>query len=403
MPTSRYVAGLTSLKPTRPLIRLIALLVLTCLGAPTVNAATVRVSAAANSSAAADVDPSLAAELQAILDEYTVNKPVPGVSAAVILSDGSRWASGGGQADRNSSQALMGGDTRSVIGSITKTFVAALILQLVEEGRLSLKSRLSRWFPEYPFASSIRIRNLLRHTSGLADYFTHPDYARLVYRRPDHHWTPDEILGLVRSDLLFPPGHGWSYSNTNYLFLGLIAEQVTGDDLATELKTRFFEPYGLANTYFQADEPSPAGTAQGYLLKKSGFVGFSDGSQYRPNTSAATVAWAAGAIVSSASEVATWTRALYSGSVVSRRSLTKVTRFNASQYGFATMLFDAGGNIAWGHTGSLRGYDAMTWHVPASGITVSALINRGRINPVPIVRRLTEAIYAWNAAHLKAA
>ena len=80
-----------------------------------------------------------------------------------------------------------------------------------------------------------------------------------------------------------------------------------------------------------------------------------------------------------------------------------MTRFNASQYGFATMLFDAGGNIAWGHTGSLRGYEAMTWHLPAAGITVSVLINRGRINPVPIVRRLTEAIYAWNAAHLKAA
>ena len=145
-------------------------------------------------------------------------------------------------ADRDAAEAPMSGDTRSVIGSITKTFVAALILQLVEEGRLSLKSRLSSWFPEYPFASSIRVRNLLRHTSGLADYFSNPDYARLVYRRPDHQWTPAEILGLVRPQLLFPPGHGWSYSNTNYLFLGLIAERVTGHDLETELRRGFSSP-----------------------------------------------------------------------------------------------------------------------------------------------------------------
>ena len=320
-----------------------------------------------HAAAHADLDPGLAADLQAVLDGFRAQRPTVGVSAAVVLGDGARWAGGSGLRDQADLTSAMVGDSPSVVGSITKTFVAALVMQLVEEGRLSLKTRLSRWFPEYSFARTIRIRNLLQHTSGLPDYFTHPDYARLVYHRPDHHWTTQEILGLVRTKLLFPPGQGWSYSNTNYLFLGLVAERITGHSLAAELRARFFDPLALTQTYFQGDEPPPAGAAAGYLLKKGHFVGYGDGSDYRPNTSAATVAWAAGAIVSSAADIATWTDALYGGHVVTSKSLARMTTFNTSNYGFGTQLLDAGGVRAWGHTGSLRGYVAMTMYLPDRG------------------------------------
>ena len=343
----------------------------------------------------ADLDPALAGELQAVLDGFRAERPTVGVAAAVVLVDGARWAGGSGLLDQADSASAMLGDSRSVVGSITKTFVAALVMQLIEEGRLSLKTRLSRWFPEYPFAGSIRVRNLLQHTSGLRDYFTHPDYARLVYRRPDHHWTTQEILGLVRNKLLFTPGQGWSYSNTNYLFLGLIAERITGHSLATELRARFFDPLSLTQTYFQGDEPPPPGSAAGYLLKKGSFVGYADGSDYRPNTSAATVAWAAGAIVSSAADIATWTDALYGGHVVSAKSLARMTSFNDSSYGLGTQLLDAGGWRAWGHTGSLRGYVALTMYLPDRGVTVTVLINRGRIRPEPVARELALALLEW--------
>jgi D-alanyl-D-alanine carboxypeptidase len=340
----------------------------------------------------AEVAPDLAEELQSIIDAAQETWPIPGVAAVVVTSDGQIWEGGSGQADLEDPALPMLSTTPSVIGSITKTFVAALILQLVDEGRLRLRSRLSRWFPEYSFASQVRIPHLLQHTSGLRDYFKHPDYDRLVFGRPKHHWTTDEILALVREGLLFAPGSSSSYSNTNYLFLGLVAERVTGTPLATQLRSRFFEPLGLSATTYQPTEVPAEGAARGYLWRKTYFEGIGDGTAFRPHTSAATVASAAGGLLSSARDVATWTRALYRGEVLDSEGTARLVAFNDGRFGYGTMRFNVSDTVAWGHTGSLRGYTAVTWYVPAHGLTVTVLTNRGRIHPAALGRELTEAV-----------
>jgi D-alanyl-D-alanine carboxypeptidase len=344
------------------------------------------------------VDEALAARLQSIVDAARTNRPIVGLGAVVTLPDGSRWESGSGSASSDGATAF-NADTPTVIGSITKTFVAALVLTLAEEGVLSLDDPLSKWFPSYRFARRVKVRHLLTHTSGIKDYFLHSSYATLVYGRPDHLWTTDEILTLIRPRLRFAPGSAWSYSNSNYVFLGLIAERVTGKPLATMLRGRFWEPLGMAHTYFQGTDALPADSAHGYLWRKKTWVASSDGSSYRPNTSAATVAWGAGNVMSTALDITTWTRALYGGQVVSANSLALMTTFGDARYGMGTQRMLVDGATAWGHTGSLRGYTAITWHLPDAGITVTVLTNRGRISPLPLATELSrEALAASSGA-----
>jgi D-alanyl-D-alanine carboxypeptidase len=275
-------------------------------------------------------------------------------------------------------------DTPFVVGSITKTFVTALILQLAEEGALDLDAPLARWLPDYPRARRITLRQLLSHTSGVFNYFEHPLYDPLVFGRPSHSWTPQEILDEFQREPYFRPGQGFHYSNTGFILLGLVAEQATGATLGEELSARFFEPLGLQQTYFQGDGPQ-AGAADGYLRTTNGHRRVSGESDYRPTTSAATVAWAAGGIVSTAEDIATWTSALYGGEVLASDSLAMLTDYAASPYprgtyGLGTRTRQISGVRAFGHTGSLRGYMAATWYLPSEDVTVTVLTNLGRID-----------------------
>ena len=345
-------------------------------------------------SAAAAVDEPLAATLQQLLDDYRTTRPVLGLAAAVSFADGSRWESGSGLASTDAVAPAFGPDTPTVVGSITKTFVAALILKLAEEGRLTLDAPLSTWFPGYSFATQVTVRHLLAHTSGIRDYFVHPRYGSLVFGRPTHRWTPREILTLVKQSLLFEPGTSWSYSNTNYLFLGLVAERITGRSLGKELRRRFWTPLGMTRTYFQGLHLLPADGAHGYLRTDTGWAGLADGTSFRPHTSAATVAWGVGNVLSTARDIATWTRALFGGTILSPESLALMVTFNEHRYGLGAREFTLPEAMAWGHTGSLRGYTAITWYAPTHGFTVTVLTNRGRINPEVIAYQLGQAIIA---------
>ena len=151
----------------------------------------------------------LAAELQAIIERVSIERPIFGIAATVTLADGSRWEGGTGFADRQNGDQPFTAHTPSVAGSISKTFMAALILKLAEEGKLTLDDSLSSWVPEKPFSERIKIKHLLRHTSGLPDYFRHRDYSRLVFKRPTHVWSKQEVMGLIKTNLRFSPGRSW--------------------------------------------------------------------------------------------------------------------------------------------------------------------------------------------------
>ncbi len=339
----------------------------------------------------------LAPWLQNAVDSERVAWKVPGVSAAVILGDGSHWAGVSGRSFVAPDQSVAS-DTGFVVGSITKTFIASLILELRDDGVLALDDPLANWLPDYPNAANITIRQLLSHTSGVFDYFNHTDYPGAVYGNPGKSWTPTEILTRFAHAPYFAPGTGYHYSNTNYILLGLIAEAAGGAPVGQQLRTRFWKPLGLDDTHIQSEGPPPASAARGYWWSDGRFIDKGDQSGYRPTRSAATVAWSVGDVVASATDIADWANSLYGGEVLSPASLAEMTDWQANpgdgHYGLGVRVQEYGGRQMLGHTGSIRGYTSVVWYVPSEDATFVVLTNRGRSDAFEaIVNRLMDVAF----------
>jgi D-alanyl-D-alanine carboxypeptidase len=223
----------------------------------------------------------LGARLQAIIDEERVDLGAPGISAAMIMPDDTTWRGQSGLADIAARRPVEE-RTTFAIGSITKTFVAAAIVQLADERRLALEDPISRWLPGWPNGSDITVRMLLDHTSGIYNYFENPSYVSLVFGRPTHRWTTNEILSLV-GEPRFAPGTDYGYSNTNYVLLGRIIRRVTGRSPAAEVRARFLGPLRLADEVYQGQEPLAAyPAAKSYLRSGGGWDDQSAGTTMRP-------------------------------------------------------------------------------------------------------------------------
>lgn len=332
-------------------------------------------------------DAGTVATLQAALDTARRERPIPGISAAIQLGDGTRWEGVAGVGERGPGGWAVDPSTPFVVASITKTFVAAAVLQLADEGVLSIDDPLGRWLPDHPRGDIVTLRHLLGHTSGEANYFGHPDYEALVFGRPTHRWTTDEILSLVGAPR-FTPGSEWQYSNTNYVLLGLVLEAATGKGVGQVIRERFLDPLGLRETWFQGEEEVPVEPSQAYLRRDGRWISLDDGTRFRPHTSAATVAWAAGAMISSARDLATWARALYGGQVLSAASLAEMVTFGEDDYGLGAKTYLMGGRTAWGHGGSLRGAEATMRYLPELDAAVVVLWNRGGVESSELAREL---------------
>jgi D-alanyl-D-alanine carboxypeptidase len=350
------------------------------------------------SAAPSGMDPATATALQAELQRLRSDLGEPGLSLAIRLADGSIWTAvtGKAQVEHNHRRPVTT-DTAFSAGSITKTFVGALTMQLIQRGVLRLTDRVSKWLPKYPNAKHLLISQLLQHTSGLFDYFDNPDYNPAVFGHPHHLWTVPEILSLVR-DPYFAPGTRWHYSNTNFILLGRILERATRSGAGHLVRNRLLKPLKLTSSAFQDREPRLADEANGYLWSGSGWIGWDDGSKYRPNPSAATVAWTAGAVLATPTDLVRWAHALYAENrVVNGTSLLEMTDFNKHDYGLATERFytnnSSSGKPMWGHAGSLRGFEAQMWYIPSRDITISLMGNRGRVSLRPAVQDLLRVLF----------
>ncbi len=281
------------------------------------------------------------------------------------------------------------------IASITKTFVTAVVMQLVAEGSISLDDRLSRFLPDYPRARRITIRQLLAHTSGIANYFESPRYNDAVFSRPTKHWKVAEILRLVGHPYC-QPGRCFHYSNTNFVLLGEIVEQVTGEPIARVIRERLLDPLGLDRTSFQPDEPTPRDAAHGHLWGGgTTFMDQTGSGRVLPNMSTASVAWTAGAMVSDPADLARWALALYSTDRVVRPDLlAQMLSFRKrDEYGLGTGTKIFNGRRAVGHGGSLRGYEGGMWYFPREGAVIVLLSNCGLSNPDQTIRQLAKTLW----------
>ena len=296
-----------------------------------------------------------APRFQRALDAARASGSAYGVTFAAVRDGQLLWTGSSGR-DRGGRTELTP-DTPLVIGSVTKTFVAAAVLQLAEEGRVNLDDPIRRHLPELSaIAPDISIAQLLDHTSGLADLFNDATKAALE-EHPELAWTPDQVLGSLHAPW-YKPGDGWAYANTNYYLLGMLIERLTGSSLADELGRRFIGPLELGATRL-LDGSEPGG-----LLAPAW----------------TSIFWGSGAMTASAADLARWGDALYRGGTLSDASRAAMLKLNSHDYGFGVQKVEVNGDAGYGHTGLLNTYTTLLYHLPAEGVTVALLVNRSHVD-----------------------
>ncbi|WP_211302687.1 serine hydrolase domain-containing protein [Allonocardiopsis opalescens] len=278
------------------------------------------------------------------------------------------------------------------VGSVTKTFVATVVLQLADEGRLGLDDPIERHLPGVvPGGEDISVRQLLNHTSGLYNYTEAMDATYDNMLRP---YTPQELLGFAfEHDPYFPPGEGWHYSNTNYAVAGLLIEELTGTPYGEQVERRILRPLGLRHTSVPGDDMTlPRPHARGYEPAPDG-GGLRDVTELHPSG-----AWAAGEMVSTTADLERFLDALMEGRLTSDESLAEMRETvatgvpgNAYGLGVASSDLSCGGEV-WGHSGGIFGF-----------VTDASRADDGRqltlsVNPLPglepsTVTELYDAFY----------
>ncbi|MGO9180918.1 MAG: serine hydrolase domain-containing protein [Candidatus Limnocylindrales bacterium] len=331
---------------------------------------------------------------------------LPGLEAVIRYPDGAAWLGHAGFGDIAAHQA-MGNLTLLDAGSITKTFVAALVLQLAGRGVLGLDDPIARWLPGLPYDTGITIRELLDHTSGVDDAFNHAALLAALDANHRRAWTAPQVLAYV-GKAHFPPGQGWSYSNSNYILLGQIIERATGNTLAALLRQHFFVPLHLTHTYLQSEEPISGTVAHGYEFTSptGGSVkDLSDGTPHLPFTSLESSLGAAGALVTTADDLARWALYLYRGRVLPPGQLSQMLDFGLTAafhpvlpYGLGVERRSFEGRGSWGHDGSLSGFRSAMRYFPASGgVTIVVMTNSDRVLPDTLVGSLLDVLYPPSA------
>lgn len=296
----------------------------------------------------------------------------PGAQVAVVRDGALVFNRGFGFSNR-AKQVRVTNNTQFEIGSVTKQFTAAAILQLKEQGKLKLTDRLAQYVPQYKLGAKVTIEELLRQVSGI------PDYLNDV-GDPHHLVTTtsgglDAALKMIAGmPLHFAPGTRWRYSNTNYLLLGAIVARVSGMPYEQYIQQHIFAPAGMKHSAFIADEPRLAEMATGYRSKSS---------HPRAVTERIGDGWAggAGAIVSTAGDVAKWDEAFFGGRIVSPADVKLATTpallpsGASTHYGFGWGIDTLYGQPLIWHNGGSLGFVAQNDYFPKQHEAVIALIN----------------------------
>jgi D-alanyl-D-alanine carboxypeptidase len=270
------------------------------------------------------------------------------------------------------------------VGSISKPFVATIVLQLVDEGRVELDEPLSTYLPETPAGGDVTIRDLLRHRSGLPNYTEMSDFFRDTLTDRNREFTPDEILKYIAAIRPGEPDQLFVYSNTNYILLGQLIEHLEGTDLNTVLGDRISDPLGLDVTHFSlAGAPAIQGLAGGW------YPGIVDGDPADAYDSIASGAWAAGALVSTTSELRTFLDALFGGELISESALNEMTTTEPDGYGLGLGSLDLpSGQRLYGHDGDIFGYLSFMAIEPNTGDTLIILTNNYDLHPFELAEQI---------------
>ncbi|MGO8827136.1 MAG: serine hydrolase domain-containing protein [Acidimicrobiales bacterium] len=287
---------------------------------------------AATSKAAAVIDtfsPATRTRLNGIVSEALNRYHIPGVVVFVSAPGEGMWEGAYGRADLTTGQPLSS-EAHLPIGSVTKTFTATVILQLVQKGLLALSAPISRWVPQVQNADQITVRMLLNMTSGIYDeYQSGSELLNELKAQPRRTITPEEIVRMaVAHGPVDPPGTP-GYSSTNYVILGMIAQDTTHQTMGSLITSEILEPLHLDQTSYGTSATLPAPSALDYIV--------SDSSRQEVLLYDLSNLGAAGAMVSTVSDMAAWARALGSGELLSASLATQQLQFG-SELGTFTPL-----------------------------------------------------------------
>ncbi|MBE0635740.1 beta-lactamase family protein [Candidatus Bipolaricaulota bacterium] len=326
------------------------------------------------------------ARLQRVLDRGVESRrsSYPGAVLYVDSEPSGIWSGVAGLANAATGEAMTA-DSRFCIGSITKTFVATVVLQLMEEGVIDLDASIDIYLPEnLPVAISnmerITVRMLLNHTSGIPEWLTEDVIARLT-EDPSTVWKIDEVLRIAMAqDMPFEPGEGYAYSNTDYTILGLIIEEQTGVSWEDQVRARVLDPLDLIDTVIRnPGETSPLPRmARGYVAMGRDLMDLT--------LTDPSMAGAAGGnvMVSTAKDLAYFITALLDGELfTSAQTLDEMLGFVDAPdengipywYGLGLERYDIDGVNFIGHAGGAVGYSTVMYVAPDAGITLVASHN----------------------------
>lgn len=296
---------------------------------------------------------------------------LPGAIVGVARDGRRPWLLARGHADLRTLRPMRT-DEHVRIGSVTKAFVTTLLMRLAQEGRLGLEEPIGRYVAGVPGGDAITLRELANMTSGLADNFGNQEFT-LEYLTGER-FTPRRLVELGTAlPALFPPGTGWSYSNTNTDLLGIVIQKVTGESLAAALRTRVFGPLGLSATSLPSVDSLPRPFAAGYTEQTINGR-FAEATYNTP-----TATWAAGGIVSTVPDLLKAARLFGTGrpllSAATQRERTRWVGFPPNHRGqrYGIGLFDFNGWI--GHNGGIPGYTAISWYLPQAHLALAVAVN----------------------------
>jgi D-alanyl-D-alanine carboxypeptidase len=291
------------------------------------------------------------------------------------------------------------------IGSVTKTFTVTALLQLVDQGKVALDDPISKYVGGVTEGDRITLRQLAEMRSGLVNYTVTEPFDTALTADPFQAWTPQRLLSFaIGAPLQFPPGEGFSYSNTNTILLGLVVEQVSGQSIGDYITAHVTAPLGMKHTSFPVGTEFPSPHAQGYS-KPTPTTPVTDATAWNP-----TWTWSAGQMVSTLRDLRAWAPALASGqglltpATARERAASVADPTGPIKYGLG--LFNVGGWI--GHNGSLPGYQTLSLYRPETKTTIVAFINtdvehEGRAPSTLVGQAITEAISPGHVYTLPAA
>jgi len=332
----------------------------------------------------------LRASLQAKLNELHKAASFPGATLGFVLPDGRSGSVSVGLADAENKIALKPTD-RMLAGSIGKTYVSAVMLQAVQEGKLNLDTKIDRWFesdawfPHLPNAKDITVRMLMNHSSGIPEHVLNADFIAAMKKDPDRIWKPEELIAyILDAKPLFPAGQGWSYADTNYILVGMIFERVTKKTVYAEVELRILKPLKLDRT-IPSDRRALPGMITGYSMPNSpfGFEGrvILDG-KFIINPQ---MEWTGGGFASRAEDLARWAKLLYEGKVLKKETLDQMLNGVAAnegrgsgagnKYGLAVQIRPSEWGVSYGHGGWFPGYRSEMEYFPQHKIAVAVQFN----------------------------